>query len=158
MTSSNTGSPSGDRGCDQPASRERQAGPYGVTERPVVLMKPGNAGGGKGPQLKGNARSNEGGGIGVRKAYQQELPAALEQRRTRSTGIWSPDHGPSTHGVGRSLVGKPLTNVLLLAVHCTHRGRQFTRRVGFEQVPLCARVTQTAGRRLWVKRRMAKPR
>src|SRR5438309_7727620 len=48
-----------------PASRERQAGPYGVTERPVVLMKPGNAGGGKGPQLKGNARSNEGGGIGV---------------------------------------------------------------------------------------------
>src|SRR5437867_3756168 len=28
-------------------------------------MKPGNAGGGKGPQLKGNARSNEGGGIGV---------------------------------------------------------------------------------------------
>ena len=65
LTSSNTGSPSGDRGCDQPASRERQAGPYGVTERPVVLMRPGNAGGGKGPQLKGNARSNEGGGIGV---------------------------------------------------------------------------------------------
>jgi len=65
LTSSNTGSPSGDRGCDQPASRERQAGPYGGTERPVVLMKPGNAGGGKGPQLKGNARSNEGGGIGV---------------------------------------------------------------------------------------------
>ena len=39
--------------------------PYGVAERLVVLMKPGNAGGGKGPQLKGNARSNEGGGIGV---------------------------------------------------------------------------------------------
>ncbi len=28
-------------------------------------MKPGNAGGGKGPQLEGNARSDEGGGIGV---------------------------------------------------------------------------------------------
>ena len=28
-------------------------------------MKPGNAGGGKGPQLKGNARSDEDGGIGV---------------------------------------------------------------------------------------------
>src|SRR5499425_2515701 len=28
-------------------------------------MKPGNGGGGKGPQLKGNARSNEDGGIGV---------------------------------------------------------------------------------------------
>jgi hypothetical protein len=34
-SSSNTGSPSGDRLGDQPAPRERQAGPYGVTERPV---------------------------------------------------------------------------------------------------------------------------
>src|SRR5215469_18503794 len=50
---------------DQPAARERQAGPFGVTERPVLLMKPGNAGGRKGPQLKGNARSDEDGGIGV---------------------------------------------------------------------------------------------
>jgi len=55
----NTGSPSGDRGRDQLATRESQAGPCGVTERSGVLMKPGNAGGGKGPQLKGNARSNE---------------------------------------------------------------------------------------------------
>jgi len=45
---------------DQLATRESQARPYGVTERLAVLMKPGNAGGGKGPQLKGNARSNEG--------------------------------------------------------------------------------------------------
>ena len=65
LTSSNTGSPSGDRGCDQPASRERQAGPYGVTERLGGAMKPGNAGRAKEPQLKGNARSNEDGGIGV---------------------------------------------------------------------------------------------
>ena len=48
LTSSNTGSPSGDRPGDQPAPRERQAGPFGVTERPVLLMRPGNAGGGKG--------------------------------------------------------------------------------------------------------------
>jgi hypothetical protein len=34
---------------DQQAPRESQAGPYGVTERLVVLTKPGNAGGGKGP-------------------------------------------------------------------------------------------------------------
>ena len=65
LTSSNTGSPSGDHSRDQPATRERQAGPLGVTERLVVLMKPDNAGGGKGPQLKGNARSDEDGGIGV---------------------------------------------------------------------------------------------
>jgi hypothetical protein len=45
----NTGSPSGDRGMDQLATRERQAGPYGMAERLVVPMKPGNSGGGKGP-------------------------------------------------------------------------------------------------------------
>ena len=55
-----TGSPSGDHGVDQPAARERQAGPYGVAERPGRPMKPGNAGGGKGPQLKTNATSNKG--------------------------------------------------------------------------------------------------
>jgi hypothetical protein len=59
-TRRNTGSPSGDRGMGQRAARERQAGPYGVTERLVVLTKPGSSGGGKGPQLKGNARSSEG--------------------------------------------------------------------------------------------------
>ena len=62
LTSSNTGSPSGDRLGDQPAPRERLAGPLGVTERLVVLMKPGNAGGGKKPQLKTDARSNKGPG------------------------------------------------------------------------------------------------
>jgi hypothetical protein len=31
-----------------------------VTERLVLLMKPGNSGRGKGPQLKTNARSNKG--------------------------------------------------------------------------------------------------
>ena len=44
---------------DQPAARERQAGPSGVSERPIVPRKPGNAGGGKEPQLKANARSDE---------------------------------------------------------------------------------------------------
>ena len=47
---------------DQPAVRERQAGPCGVAERFVVLTKPSNVGGGKGPQLKTDARSNEGHG------------------------------------------------------------------------------------------------
>ncbi len=45
---------------DQPATRESQAGPCGVAERSVLPRKPGNAGGGKGPQLKGDARSGEG--------------------------------------------------------------------------------------------------
>jgi hypothetical protein len=55
----NTGSPSGDRGVDQLATRERSAGPFGMAERPVVLTKPGNSGGGKEPQLKADARSDD---------------------------------------------------------------------------------------------------
>ena len=35
-----------------------------MAERLVVLRKPGNAGGGKGPQLKADARSDEGREIG----------------------------------------------------------------------------------------------
>ena len=58
----NTGSPSGDRGADQLAARERWAGPTGMAEGLAVLMKPGNAGGGKGLQLKADARSDEGTG------------------------------------------------------------------------------------------------
>ena len=45
----NTGSPNGDRSVDQLAARERRAGPPGMAEGLAVLMKPGNAGGGKGP-------------------------------------------------------------------------------------------------------------
>jgi hypothetical protein len=39
----------------QPETREGQAGSWWVTERLVVPLKPGNAGGGKGPQFKDNA-------------------------------------------------------------------------------------------------------
>ena len=45
----NTAKPRRWCGTHQPESREGQAGPVGVAERPVVLRKPGNAGGGKGP-------------------------------------------------------------------------------------------------------------
>src|ERR1017187_5459820 len=48
---------------DQLATRERQAGPCGVAERFVVPKKPGNSGGGKGPQLKTDAASNKDMGI-----------------------------------------------------------------------------------------------
>jgi hypothetical protein len=37
----------------QPEVREGQIGPCGVAERSVVPWKPGNAGGGKGPQFQG---------------------------------------------------------------------------------------------------------
>jgi hypothetical protein len=47
----NTGSPSGGRASSQPDAREGQAGPCGVADRLVVPTKPGNAGGGKGPDF-----------------------------------------------------------------------------------------------------------
>ena len=45
---------------DQPDAREGQVGRLGVAERFAVLLKPGNAGGGKGPQFKTNATRGEG--------------------------------------------------------------------------------------------------
>src|SRR6476660_10437135 len=47
---------------DQLDAREGQAGRTGVAERPVLPMKPGNAGGEKGPQFKTDATSGEGPG------------------------------------------------------------------------------------------------
>src|SRR5271166_5311596 len=47
---------------DQPDAREGQAGRFGVAERLGVPLKPGNAGGGKGPQFKADARHSAGHG------------------------------------------------------------------------------------------------
>ena len=47
---------------DQLEAREGQAGRPGVAERFVVPWKPGNAGGGKGPQFKTDAIRGEGPG------------------------------------------------------------------------------------------------
>jgi hypothetical protein len=47
---------------DQLAARERKAGLTGMAERLEVPTKPGNSGGGKGPQLKADARSDDGKG------------------------------------------------------------------------------------------------
>ena len=56
------GKPQGVVGDDQPDAGDGQAGRSGVTERFAVPLKPGNAGGGKGPQFKTNATSSEGHG------------------------------------------------------------------------------------------------
>jgi hypothetical protein len=77
----NTGSPSGDRNQDQLATRESQAGPSGVAERPVLPGKPRNAGGGKGLQLEGNSRSDEDGGIA---GLHVESRSSCELRRRHS--------------------------------------------------------------------------
>jgi hypothetical protein len=58
------GKPLGVVSDDQPDAREGQAGRQGVAERLVVPRKPGNSGGGKGPQFKINAISGKGQEIG----------------------------------------------------------------------------------------------
>ena len=60
----NTGSPRAWSGDDQPedAPARDRPGAHGVAERLVVPMKPGNAGRGKGPQFKTDARRSEGPG------------------------------------------------------------------------------------------------
>ena len=47
------------RSDDQPEAREGQVGRLGVAERFVVPRKPGNSGGGKGPQFKTDAIRGE---------------------------------------------------------------------------------------------------
>ena len=54
------GKPQGVVSDDQPEAREGQAGRPGVAERFVVPRKPGNTGGGKGPQFKTDAIRGEG--------------------------------------------------------------------------------------------------
>jgi hypothetical protein len=83
----NTGSPSTDRSADQLAARERKAGPTRMAGGLVVLTKPGNAGGGKGPQLKADARSDDGREIGdepenSRAVFFQESQAASHAMAT----------------------------------------------------------------------------
>ena len=58
------GKPHGVVKDDQPDAREGQAGRLGVAERFEVPGKPGNAGGGKGPWFKTNARRRKGQEIG----------------------------------------------------------------------------------------------
>ena len=50
---------------DQPEAGDGQRGRYGVAERLVLLVKPGNAGGGKGPQFKAGAESGKAWEIGA---------------------------------------------------------------------------------------------
>src|SRR6202140_5785200 len=64
---------------DQPDAREGQAGRAGVAERFAVLLSPGNAGGGKGPQFKTDATSGE--GFGDWATYQLLKPFRNCRRR-----------------------------------------------------------------------------
>ena len=71
----------------QPDAREGQAGRAGVTERSAVLRKPGNAGGGKGPQFKTDARRGEGPGdwatYQLRRAFRSCRRRCTRKRRQK---------------------------------------------------------------------------
>ena len=74
------GKPHGVVGNDQPEAREGQAGRLGVAERFVVPLKPGNSGGGKGPQFKTDAIRTEGPwriGKPIKSDKRQKLQKAL---------------------------------------------------------------------------------
>ena len=78
------GKPQGVVGDDQPVAGDGQAGRYGVAERPVVLLMPGNAGGGKGPQFKTGEKRGEGWRLG--------------NLENSSTGTYDQLYSKLTHG------------------------------------------------------------
>lgn len=75
----------------QPDSREGQAGPVEVAERFVVVWKPGNAGGAKGPQFQESAGSSAGpmtiGEEPTNSQKVQKLQAALHAKAKGSPGF-----------------------------------------------------------------------
>ena len=82
------GKPQGVISDDQPDAREGQAGRSGVAERFVVPLKLGNAGGGKGPQFKTDARRSE--GPGDWETYQlRNVFRNCRGRRTREREVLS---------------------------------------------------------------------
>jgi hypothetical protein len=74
---------------DQPEAGDGQRGRYGVAERPVLLKKPGNAGGGKGPWFKTGAESSEA----------QEIGATL-YNSGNVRKLWKASHAEAKKGPG----------------------------------------------------------
>jgi hypothetical protein len=69
---------------EQLDTREGGSRRSGVTERPVLPLKPSNAGGGKGPQFETDAISNEGQEIGQPMC---DVNEGLKDRRFGATEV-----------------------------------------------------------------------
>src|ERR1700733_13188526 len=79
---------------DQPDAREGQAARRGESERFMVPLKPGNAGGGTGPQFKTNAIRSEGPGDWVtyqlRKVFRNCRWRCTRKRRQKPAIVSTP--------------------------------------------------------------------
>src|SRR6201998_709950 len=103
------GKPHGVVSDDQPNAREGQGGRRGAAERFVLPLRPGNSGGGKGPQFKADATSSEGGGVWgtyyLRKLFRncrrrctrkrRQIPAIASMRCTTRSAARTSWHTPT---------------------------------------------------------------
>ena len=67
-------------------------GCHGVAERPVVVTKPGNAGGAKEPQFKDNAGSDKGSGYWRQPTTRPSPSVAERVARDREECLVTPSH------------------------------------------------------------------
>ena len=96
------------RGTRQPTTREGKVGPDRVAERPVIPGKPGNAGGGKGPQVEAMAKESRL-TTGVRSTRSNVGRHHMHKRRgrpdgRRRQGVNRPDDAPAGQRKSASLV------------------------------------------------------
>src|SRR5881628_3409768 len=77
------------RSDDQPEAREGQAGRPGVAERFVVPLKPGNSGGGKGPQFRTDAIRGNGPGDWATYQTQEKCSETADGVARESKGVRS---------------------------------------------------------------------
>ena len=128
------GKPQGVVRDDQPDAREGQAGRPGVAERFVVPLKPGNAGGGKGPQFKTDATRGEGPGdwatYQLRKVFRNCRRRCTRKRRQKPAIASTPC---TTRSAARTSWRMPMPSAAPTRAHrvWTVRTSRTSRRMGW---------------------------
>jgi hypothetical protein len=103
---------------DQPEAREGQAGRPGEAERFMVLTKPGNAGGEKGPQFKTNAIRSEGPGdwatYQLRRVFRNCRRRCTRKRRQKPAIGFTPC---TTRSAARTFWPRPMPSAAPTGAH-----------------------------------------